>query len=311
MTNLDPSKAVNILHPDQKAVFKLSQRELEKGDRSFVWNYFHVVDGLIDDDKNNTKARALLREPWKKTTEYAICNCCGDQLKAQSDRGWTSGSMKPHLVNNHKITALVEEEQLKLEAGNNPKRKFKQDSLLNFMSKAGGNKIKSASELRDEQSAVAAVWLAETNQALSTVEESSFRNMISTFAPTAKALIARNVRERIIDIDCNIRKQSIAKMKGCSVNLTCDHCSSEQNLNYVGMTAHWIDVDFKMHSLPLGMFLHEGGSTVALLIDEYLANVAREVSTEATIFAVTTDTDPSMNTFGKLLEEGKNSALVL
>ena len=53
------------------------------------------------------------------------------------------------------------------------------------------------------------------------------------------------------------------------------------------------------------MFLHEGGSSAALLIDEFLANVAREVSAEATIFAVTTDTDPSMNAFGKLLEEKK------
>ena len=53
------------------------------------------------------------------------------------------------------------------------------------------------------------------------------------------------------------------------------------------------------------MFLHEGGSSATLLIDEFLANVAREVSAEATIFAVTTDTDPSMNAFGKLLEEKK------
>ena len=66
-----------------------------------------------------------------------------------------------------------------------------------------------------------------------------------------KVLTARTVKERIIDIDRNIRKQSIAKMKGCSVNLTCDHWSSKQNFNYVGMTAHWIDVDFKMHLLPL------------------------------------------------------------
>ena len=146
--------------------------------------------------------------------------------------------------------------------------------------------------------------MTETNQALSAVEQSSFQNMLSTFTPTAKALTTHNVKERIIDIDCNIRKQSIAKMKGCHVN-TCDHWSLKQNFNYVGMTAHWSDVDFKMHLLPLGIFLHEGGSSVALLIDEFLANIAREVSTEATIFAVTTDTDPSMNAVGKLHEEKK------
>lgn len=50
-----------------------------------------------------------------------------------------------------------------------------------------------------------------------------------------------------------------------------------------------------MHSLPLGMFLHEGGSSAVQLINEFLVNVAREVSEKAIIFAVTTDIDPSMN----------------
>ena len=100
-------------------------------------------------------------------------------------------------------------------------------------------------------------------------------------------------------------------MKGCTVNLTCDHWSSEQNMNYVGMTAHWIDSEWKMHSLPLGMFLHEGGSDAEALVDEFLTNVAREVSEEATIYAVTTDTDPSMNAFGRLLDEKKDHAFIL
>ena len=61
--------------------------------------------------------------------------------------------------------------------------------------------------------------------------------------------------------------------------------SSKQTFDCVGMTAHWIDVDFKMHSLPHGMFLHEGGSSAALLIDEFLSNIAKEVSVDATIYA--------------------------
>ena len=114
---------MDIPHPDQKEIFKLSQRVLEKGDWSFVWNYYHVVDGLVDDDNSHAKARELFGEPWKKTVKY-----------------------------------------------------------------------------------------------------------------------------------------------GCSVHLTCDHWSLEQNFNYVGITVHWIDDNFKMHSLPLRMFLHEGGSSAVLLI---------------------------------------------
>jgi hypothetical protein len=42
-----------------------------------------------------------------------------------------------------------------------------------------------------------------------------------------------------------------------------------------------------------------------------LAMVAREVSEEATIFSVTTDTDPTMNAFGQLLEEKKSSTFIV
>jgi hypothetical protein len=120
-----------------------------------------------------------------------------------------------------------------------------------------------------------------------------------------KPITSMNVKENIMDLDRSIRKQMIAKMKGCIVNLTTDHWTSKQHLNYVGMTAHWLDSDWVLHSLPIGMFLHEGGSKANELLDHFLATVAREVSEEATIFSVTTDTDPTMNAFGQLLEEKK------
>jgi hypothetical protein len=77
------------------------------------------------------------------------------------------------------------------------------------------------------------------------------------------------------------------------------------------MTAHWIDSDWKLHSLPLSMFLHEGGSNANELLDHFLETVAREVSEEATISSVTTDTDPRMNAFGRLLEEKKSFTFIV
>lgn len=81
--------------------------------------------------------------------------------------------------------------------------------------------------------------------------------------------------------------------------------TSKQHLNYAGITAHWLDCNWELHSLPLGLFLHEGGSNANELLDHFFETVAREVSEEATIFSVTTDTDPTMNAFGRLLEEKK------
>ena len=71
----------------------------------------------------------------------------------------------------------------------------------------------------------------------------------------------------------------------------------------MGLTAHWIDNNWNLHSLPLGMFLHEGRTQATDFIDQFMVDVAREISEEATIFVVTTDTDATMNAFGQLLEE--------
>jgi hypothetical protein len=92
-------------------------------------------------------------------------------------------------------------------------------------------------------------------------------------------------------------------MKGCHVNLTIDHWMSKQNVNYVGLTAHWIDDDWNLHSLPLGMFLHEGGTTANAVFEKLLVDVSREISEVATVFAITADTDAAMNLLGILLEK--------
>ena len=135
------------------------------------------------------------------------------------------------------------------------------------------------------------------------VKRPSFQSMTASYDATAKPISSNTVEEEIIDIDGKIQKEVIGRMKGCTVNLMMDHWTSKQNLNYMGLADHWIDNSWKLHSLPLGMFLHEGRTQAIYIIDQFMVHFAWEISKEATIFAVTTDTDTTMNAFGQLLEE--------
>jgi hypothetical protein len=75
---------------------------------------------------------------------------------------------------------------------------------------------------------------------------------------------------------------------------------------YCGMTAHWIDEDFKSHSCTMGCWLHEGGSTAEDLGEAFLINLFKDCNFDlgkVNIVAGVTDTTGIMSKFGRLLEE--------
>ncbi len=65
----------------------------------------------------------------------------------------------------------------------------------------------------------------------------------------------------IFGVEVKIKEKAIEIKNGHSVCLTIDHWTSNANLNNTGMTAHGIGSSCEFHSLELGIFLHEGGST--------------------------------------------------
>ena len=70
------------------------------------------------------------------------------------------------------------------------------------------------------------------------------------------------------------------------------------------MAAHWLTSEFEMNSLPLGLFLHEGGTNNSDVYRQFYDDVSRKLADESIqVFGVTTDTTGNMNKFGKFLEE--------
>ena len=70
------------------------------------------------------------------------------------------------------------------------------------------------------------------------------------------------------------------------------------------MTAHWSDKNYKMHSVVLGCFLHEGESSAEGLVDDFAIKIFKDCGfSTLNISAVVTDTTGNMNKFGLFLED--------
>lgn len=119
-----------------------------------------------------------------------------------------------------------------------------------------------------------AVWVAGTNQALTAVNNPLYRDTMASAVLLTKPMNHDNIKDEIIRLNDVICKKVITKMEGCAVNLTIDHWTSKQNFNYTGMTAHWVDKNRELNSIPLGMFLHKGKTRSVDIIDNIFVETA-------------------------------------
>jgi hypothetical protein len=101
------------------------------------------------------------------------------------------------------------------------------------------------------------------------VQSKYFRAMLNSFDSNAAPPSINKVKDHQFQVlAANIRQAQLVTTSGCFVTITCDHWTSVAKQSYWGMTAHWIDKDFKFHSCTMGCWLHEGGSTADDLRDD-------------------------------------------
>jgi len=129
--------------------------------------------------------------------------------------------------------------------------------------------------------------------------------MIKSYSPTAKLITRAKLRQEIVTLSDDIRKNAIEIIAGAKLNITLDHWTPKNgNSNFVGMTASWISDKWEKKSCTLGMCLHTGTSKGSDIFDKLLTDMTKYVKENATVFAVTSDTTGNMNKFGQILEEG-------
>ncbi|KAG7371366.1 hypothetical protein IV203_019936 [Nitzschia inconspicua] len=234
--------------------------ELEKSDSKRcsnpVWNFYHRVKRA----KTNVPDKQLPYKWFQNSNKksFMSCNGCGELVVSatrdeKNNRQFNPGSvtaqgMKTHLQSaKHSTTAEALDKIV-----------FSQkQSTLTLWSKSGPLKL-SPNEERAHQELAVTKWIATTHQPLIGVEDPSFRSMIASFNKKAKPMGRHQIKQHILNLEGYMREASIKSMEGKSVSLTLDHWTSVANQNYTGMTAHFIDDDWKLVSTSLGIFLHEG-----------------------------------------------------
>jgi hypothetical protein len=293
-------------HLEMSVLFELKPRS---GGRvtSKIWNFFHVIYGVkdgVDDSMLPEKWKANLKKPLPSM--FACCNCCGDligvgKLKDGTNQNFTNTAMTAHLGSNKHVTTLdqlVAQVEHHLQ-GAEKKRKMQKQSSMHSFTVPGIP----ASKRHSHMELLHAKFIVDCDLPLSMVEKQSFRELMETNNKHYKPVSSKKIRTIIINLEDAMRVAAVEAMKDLSICLTLDHWTSKANQNYTGITGHFIDNNFKLHSLALGMFLHEGGSTSDKLALDFVELHYNKLKTsDAKIFAITTDTTSNMNKFGEKLE---------
>jgi zinc finger BED domain-containing protein 1 (E3 SUMO-protein ligase ZBED1) len=282
--------------------------------QSPIWRLYHEVFGVQEDaDPEEVSDKWNERAPAQK---FACCNKCGSLVsignknKAGKFKQSTAG-INSHLQNSHGFTLESIQPKLQqydIDMDPDLERKAKrqkasapQGSIIAF-AKSGPIKL-SAKDAKLNQELRTTEYILDCMLPFNTVEQESFRKMIESHNRNAAPMGNRRVKAIIMTLEAAMREASTAQLAGKDVSITLDHWTSKANQNYTGLTAHYIDNDWVLVSVPLGIFLHEGGSTAEELEKDFL-KVWHETlkNGDANLFCATTDTTANMNSFGLRLE---------
>ena len=280
-----------------------------------IWSFFTLLgDPKEDVDPDDLPDKVIAAAGSKA---FVCCNLCGavvgyadKDAKTGNLRNSSNSVMHNHLKSGkHNTTLKILESSLlssKMKAStasvssSATKKPKVQTSIASF-----ATKVEIPLHLRKQHQELMTVkFIASNMLPFSVVESASFRDMILAHNKHAAPMSNKKVKDCVLNLESFMRDSAVKKLEGLSVCVTLDHWTSKANQTYTGFTAHYIDNDFKLHNLNLGIHLHEGGTKAEELEFSFLELVLNKLKlSKCKLFAATTDTTANMNKFGVLLED--------
>ena len=150
----------------------------------------------------------------------------------------------------------------------------------------------------------AVIWIAMTYQPLCTMVDFFFRQMCLSLNPKAQKEVAvgkDGLKFAILKQAAEVKVLLEIMLKGQFFSLTLDGWTSIQGISYLGVTIHWISDNWTMCSCALGCFAKSGKSAAVDYLAEVVTVLERFDLEFSTFVAAVTDTEATMNLFGKLL----------
>ena len=134
------------------------------------------------------------------------------------------------------------------------------------------------------------------------VNADSFRNFVSALNQKTPVISSKKVKQLIAEKVAESKSVVIEKLKGTRGAMTTDGWTSRQNCSYFGFTFHYINEDWELINIPLGIEHHVGQTTAPDHLVDLSLQLDRYGLKWSNLVAVVTDTAAVMNAFGRLIE---------
>ena len=254
------------------------------------WKYFHLVGYYKDSPKE-------IHE-HKVDCEYACCNICGTTVVCKKiQKGGvakhTGAGLKSHLESAHKIYKDYSDEL-----------KSNIITIPECFEKQGVPKYSDKEEKQEHINDATVKWIVKECLPIDTTESISFQNMMKAAYYGYKNISSNQVEAGLNQLAMKVRRQ-IKKLVGKNiVSIASDQWTSLAKQNYEGITIHWIDNEWKRHSLPCGCFLHEDDSKSLSLSEFFFTNIFEGLGLDKLkITTIVTDTTSNMDKFGMIMRD--------
>lgn len=152
-------------------------------------------------------------------------------------------------------------------------------------------------------------WIVTEYEPLSSVDRPSFRKMIASISPRSEYIISSgSLRDMIRKRASASRAILKVSLQAENLAISFDCWTSNAAQSYLGVTAHYIDSDWVIRKVAMQCkTLITANSTAEDIHVNILSALSDFDISISNITAFVTDTEPTMNKYGRLIKEGKHS----
>ncbi|KAM1506482.1 hypothetical protein ACFX10_016058 [Malus domestica] len=213
-------------------------------ERSWVWDHFTkcTVSEMQEVEKDGKKEKVEVQ------VLKAKCNHCSSFFACDTSGGGTSTYIKH--INKHCKSYQPTDELQKVLGSSGPSGDGNVKNML---------VAKGWSQEESEEGIIEFIVLEEVP--FSIVESEGFRRMMCKVQPRLHVPSRRTMLRGLFNMYDSMKNQLKKEIHNHRVSLTTDTWTSVQNLNYMVLTAHFVDDDWNMHKRILNFCLipsHEG-----------------------------------------------------
>jgi hypothetical protein len=249
-------------------VSNVTSSSTNKRSKSVVWDYFEVCC--------NDKTKA-------------ICNLCPKHKNKFSYTNYGTKNLLNHLNSQHRAALFAAErdcKQLRIDQLTKISKVFTQELFEERLIK----------------------WIIKNDQPFTEVESTGFKQLLTLFKPNLSIISADTVKRRIMS-NFEVKQSEMRVLfenLDSKVSFTTDCWTSSNNLAFMGVTAHYIDKDWRLQVTTLD-FVNLLGPHTGSNLHKCFVNVLKTYGLETKTLGITVDNASNNDAFINFLANDSTS----